>query len=141
MEKGLLKAAGIVSIVLGILSCLSLFGAIIGIPMIIGGIKIKDYSELSDEEILAMKDTILTWTVVFLFINQIGGILLLIFYLTNISNYGKNVSYNTNNSDINNNTVNNDKRYDELERVKKLYDDKVINKEEFEKEKNRILNN
>ena len=133
MEKSLLKVSGIISIVVGVIYCLSIIGAIIGIPLIIGGIKIKDYASYSDIQIYESKDTILIWTIVFLLFNQISGILLLIFYIDNI---GKTTN---NNNNTNTNNTNSDK-YEELEKIKKLYDEKILTKEEYENEKSRILN-
>jgi len=40
-DKALLKAAGIIAIVLGIISCLTIIGLLWGIPMIIGGYKLN----------------------------------------------------------------------------------------------------
>lgn len=131
MNKNLLKIAGIISIVLGIICCLTIFGAIVGVPLIIGGNKIKDMANLSDQELMTQKDTILIWMVVFLVFNQISGILVLIFYI----DMDGSLSNTLNGS----NKTSNDK-YDELEKLKKLYDDKVLTKEEFETEKEKILN-
>ena len=133
MDKSLLKVSGVISIVVGVIYCLSIVGAIIGIPLIIGGIKIKDYASYSDIQIYESKYTILIWTIVFLLFNQISGILLLIFYIDNI---GKTT---TNNNNTNTNNTNSDK-YEELEKIKKLYDEKILTKEEYENEKSRILN-
>lgn len=133
MDKSLLKVSGVISIVVGVIYCLSIIGAIIGIPLIIGGIKIKDYASYSDIQIYESKDTILIWTIVFLLFNQISGILLLIFYIDNI---GKTTTTNNN---TNTNNTNSDK-YEELEKIKKLYDEKILTKEEYENEKSRILN-
>lgn len=133
MDKSLLKVSGVISIVVGVIYCLSIIGAIIGIPLIIGGIKIKDYASYSDIQIYESKDTILIWIIVFLLFNQISGILLLIFYIDNI---GKTT---TNNNNTNTNNTNSDK-YEELEKIKKLYDEKILTKEEYENEKSRILN-
>lgn len=130
MNKNLLKTAGIISIVLGIICCLTIFGAIVGVPLIIGGNKIKDMANLSDQELMTQKDTILIWMVVFLVFNQISGILVLIFYI----DMDGSLSNTLNGS----NKTSNDK-YDELEKLKKLYDDKVLTKEEFETEKEKIL--
>lgn len=130
MNKNLLKISGIISIVLGIICCLTIFGAIIGVPLIIGGNKIKDMANLSDQELLQQKDTILIWMVVFLVFNQISGILLLIFYIDMDGSISSSFKGNNNN----------DNKYDELEKLKKLYDDKVLTKEEFETEKEKILN-
>ena len=130
MNKNLLKIAGIISIVLGIICCLTIFGAIVGVPLIIGGNKIKDMANLGDQELMTQKDTILIWMVVFLVFNQISGILVLIFYI----DMDGSLSNTLNGS----NKTSNDK-YDELEKLKKLYDDKVLTKEEFETEKEKIL--
>lgn len=146
MDKSLLKISGIIAIVVGVLACLTLIGAIVGVPLIIGGAKIKEYSDYTDEQIIVIKDKILIWAIVFLFFCQLSGILLLIFYIDSIGNYekGLGINTNTNNMNYNNNTNNmnatNNAKYEELEKVKKLYDEKILTKEEYEKEKSRILN-
>lgn len=139
MDKSLLKISGIIAIVFGVLACLTLVGAIVGVPLIIGGAKMKEYADYTDEQIMANKDKILIWTIVFLFFCQISGILLLIFYIDSIGKYEKGITGDNMNYQSNMNTNNNTK-YEELEKVKKLYDEKILTKEEYEKEKERILN-
>ena len=139
MDKSLLKISGIIAIVFGILACLTLVGAIVGVPLIIGGAKMKEYADYTDEQIVANKDKILIWTIVFLFFCQISGILLLIFYIDSIGKYEKGITGDNMNYQSNMNT-NNNAKYEELEKVKKLYDEKILTKEEYEKEKKRILN-
>ena len=126
MDKSLLKISGII-------------GAIVGVPLIIGGAKMKEYADYTDEQIIANKDKILIWTIVFLFFCQISGILLLIFYIDSIGKYEKGITGDNMNYQSNMNT-NNNAKYEELEKVKKLYDEKILTKEEYEKEKERILN-
>lgn len=129
MNRTLLYVAGVVSIIVGILCCLTIVGIIIGVPIIIGGNKFINYSKMNDEEIEANKDNILIWTIVFLFINQLAGVIALIAYIlyeVSNTNYVKSRKQYG--------------KYDELERIKKLYDDKVLSKEEYESEKARILN-
>ena len=139
MDKSLLKISGIIAIVFGILACLTLVGAIVGVPLIIGGAKMKEYADYTDEQIVANKDKILIWTIVFLFFCQISGILLLIFFIDSIGKYEKGITGDNMNYQSNMNT-NNNAKYEELEKVKKLYDEKILTKEEYEKEKERILN-
>ena len=139
MDKSLLKISGIIAIVFGVLACLTLVGAIVGVPLIIGGAKMKEYADYTDEQIIANKDKILIWTIVFLFFCQISGILLLIFYIDSIGKYEKVITGDNMNYQSNMNT-NNNAKYEELEKVKKLYDEKILTKEEYEKEKERILN-
>ena len=139
MDKSLLKISGIIAIVFGVLACLTLVGAIVGVPLIIGGAKMKEYADYTDEQIIANKDKILIWTIVFLFFCQISGILLLIFYIDSIVKYEKGITGDNMNYQSNMNT-NSNAKYEELEKVKKLYDEKILTKEEYEKEKERILN-
>ena len=139
MDKSLLKISGIIAIVFGVLACLTLVGAIVGVPLIIGGAKMKEYADYTDEQIIANKDKILIWTIVFLFFCQISGILLLIFYIDSIGKYEKGMTGDNMNYQSNMNT-NSNAKYEELEKVKKLYDEKILTKEEYEKEKERILN-
>ena len=134
MDKSLLKISGIIAIVFGVLACLTLVGAIVGVPLIIGGAKMKEYADYTDEQIIANKDKILIWTIVFLFFCQISGILLLIFYIDSIGKYEKGITGDNMNYQSNMNT-NNNAKYEELEKVKKLYDEKILTKEEYEKEK------
>ena len=130
MDKTLLNIAGLIAFVFGIMCCITIVGAIVGIPMIIGGNKLREMSKMSDEELTSKKETLLIWTVVLLIICIISGVLALIFYLqfdSSITLFGTSYS--------------NERRYNDLEQLNKLYKEKIITKEEFEKEKERILNN
>lgn len=127
-DKTLLNVAGIIALVVGIIACLTIIGAIVGVPMIIGGVKLREFSNLSEEEIVKHKDTLLVWSIVFLLLCTVSGVLALMYY---IGLENPNI-FNT--SKMNN-------KYDELERLNNLYKDKALTKEEFEKEKERILNN
>ncbi|MCI9110582.1 MAG: hypothetical protein HFH47_02070 [Bacilli bacterium] len=123
-DKALLKAAGIISIVIGIISCLTIVGLLWGIPMIIGGYKFNEYSVLDDNQVLNHKSSILGWSIFFIFFSFVSAILGFIYYfgLNNIETKEENMSY-----------------LDELERLKKLYDEKAITKTEYEKKKKEIL--
>lgn len=122
-DKALLKAAGIVALVFGIIECLTIFGAIVGIPTIIGGNKLRSLSEMSENQIKNQKDTLLTWGIVMIFICTVSGVLSLIYY------YG-----------LENDNHTNYNKYDELEKLNNLYKDHALTKEEYEKEKDKILN-
>ncbi len=129
MNKTLLNIAGIISLIFGIICTITIIGAIVGIPMIIGGNKLRELSNMDDSEIYKNKDTLIIWMVVFLFINQISAVLILIYYIMLESSMTSN---NTKENTID--------KYDELEKLNNLYKEKVLTKEEFEKEKERILN-
>lgn len=127
MNRTLLKVSGIFAIVIGIICCLTIIGCIVGIPMIIGGIKFNQYSKMNDDELPKNRDSVLVWSIVFLFINQISGVLGIVAFLLDEPSIKNSLNISNN-------------KYDELEKLKKLYDDKVLTKEEFESEKSRILN-
>ena len=132
MDKSLLNVAGIIAFVFGIICCCTIIGAIVGVPMIIGGNKLREYSNMSDEELRKNKDNFLVWTIVLLIICTIAGVIALIVYiqLENPSILNSGFS-----------SRNNERRYNDLEKLNQLYKDKILSKEEFEKEKERILNN
>lgn len=126
-DKTLLKIAGTISIVIGVFYCITIIGLIVGIPLIIGGDKLREISQSNGPDTKQNIETILIWTIIFFFINQLSFVFLLVYYLKS-SGYKY---YENNKSD----------KYDKLEKLKKLYDSKVLTKEEYEKEKERILNN
>ena len=80
MDKILLKIAGIFALIVGIIYCLTIIGIIVGVPTIIGAVKFLNYAEMPDEQLLKHKDTILVWSIVFIFLSTIAGVLALVFY-------------------------------------------------------------
>lgn len=86
MDKTLIKAAGITAIIFGILYSITIIGAIIGVPLIIGGSNFVDYSKLDDEKIKEKKDTMLGWSIFFTLTAFIPGVLGLIGYVSLFEN-------------------------------------------------------
>lgn len=126
-DKTLLNVAGIIALVFGILSCFTIIGAILGIPMIIGGNKFRKFSQMSDEDIIKEKESLLVWSIVLCLICTISGALGLVYYFGIDNTF--DIKFNSKNS----------VKYNDLEKLNSLYQNKVITKEEFEKEKARIL--
>lgn len=123
MEKTFLKIAGIFAMIIGILYCITIIGAIIGVFLIAGGSAMMGYSKLSDEELEEKKNSILGWSIFFLFFTFIGGVLGLLAYLT----IGKVVLNNSNGY------------IDELKRLNDLKNQGVISEKEYEAKKKKIL--
>jgi phosphate/sulfate permease len=124
MEKSLLKISGIIATVLGIIYSVTIIGAIVGIPLIIGGSKMMGYANLSDSELNEKKDSILGWSIFFFFFTVIGGVLGLVFYLTMDSNIftAKKSNY-----------------IDELKKLDELRKQGIISDKEYEAKKKKIL--
>ena len=122
-DKTLLKVSGIVAMVCGGLYCLTIIGALIGIPLLIGGSRMIDFSKMSDSELEKYKTHLLVWSIIFIIFALPAGILSIIYYVA--------VYFDINLSGNN--------YLDELEKLKKLYDEKAITKEEYDKLKKEIL--
>ncbi|MDD2202850.1 MAG: SHOCT domain-containing protein [Bacilli bacterium] len=123
MEKSLLKISGIIAIVLGIFMCITIFLAIVGIFLIIGGSTMMGYTKLSDKEIVNKKNSILGWSIFFLFFSFISGVLGLIFYFTMDNNvFQKKTDYVT-----------------EIKKLAEIRKQGLISEEEYTAKKKKIL--
>ena len=123
-DRTIVKVAGILAMVFGGLWCLTIIGALIGIPLLIGGSRMIDFSKMDDEELEKYKTHYLVWSIIFLVFATVAGILALVYYLGMYldENKSSNLSY-----------------IEEIEALKKLYDEKAITKEEYETRKKEIL--
>jgi len=128
MNKVLLRISGIIALVLGITYCITIIGVIVGVPLIVGGSKMMGYSNLSDSEILDRKNSILGWSIFFLFVTVIGGVLGLIYYFSIETNLFSNININTKPSYI-----------QELRELDELRKQGLINEKEYEAKKKKIL--
>ena len=103
--KVLLKIAGIISLVVGVICCFSIVLLLIGVPLVIGSVKLLNFAELEDDELVLHKKEILAWGILFLFLSFISGILTLIVYfqinkyLENKKEQPKVINSNKNNKD------------------------------------------
>lgn len=129
MDKVLLKAAGIVAIIVGIFSCITIIGLLWGIPLIIGGNKFLKFAVMDDEELLLYRDSILGWSIFFFFFTVVAGIIGLIYYIGMVKENTNNTSRSSKDDYI-----------EELKRLKELYDSRAITQEEYEQKKKQILN-
>ena len=73
----LFKIAGILAIITGAISCLSLL-LIPGIPLIWGGAEFLKYAEMTDDQVLEKESTMIIWIVVFFLTSTVSGVLGLI---------------------------------------------------------------
>lgn len=126
-DKNLLNVAGIIALVVGILSCFTIVGAVAGIPAIIGGNKLRKFSQMSDAEIINEKENLLIWSIVLCILCTISGVLGLVFYFGIDNTFDLNLGSS------------NSAKYKDLEKLNNLYQSKAISKEEYEAEKARIL--
>lgn len=123
MEKTLLKISGIIAIILGIIYCLTIIGAIVGIFLIVGGSTMMGYSNLSEDEIVDKKSSILGWSIFFLFFTVIAGVLGIIAYITvGTDVFGKRDNY-----------------IEEIKKLDELRRQGVISTAEYEAKKKKIL--
>lgn len=69
----------IIYLIVGIFCCLSIVGAIIGIPFILGAMKFKEVKDMPMTQILPMKNSLFTWGVLFGIFTLPVGALTIIF--------------------------------------------------------------
>lgn len=124
MEKTLLKIAGVIAIIIGALCCIGIITAIIGIPLIIGGVRMKDYANLSGEEFMEKRNSVLGWSIFFLFFTFISGVLGIIayVYMENQSNEKPKSSF-----------------AEEIKDLDRLRKNGLISEAEYEAKKKKIL--
>jgi phosphate/sulfate permease len=123
MEKALLKISGIIACIIGVFCCITIIGLIVGVPLIIGGSTMIGYSNLSDEEVMAKKSSILGWSIFFFFFTFIGGVLGIIFYFTMDNKvFAKKNDY-----------------IDEIKKLDELRKQGIISDAEYEAKKKKIL--
>lgn len=78
--KTLSFVASILVIVVGGLLCFSMIGILAGIIDILGGIFTLKFHNLSDQDFIAKRGTLLVWGIILLLTSLLGGILLLVAY-------------------------------------------------------------
>jgi uncharacterized membrane protein len=153
--------ARIISLIIGIIACITIVGAIIGIPLIIGSNKFKEASNMTDEELVRNRGSILGWgifTAIILSPTIIGLIILLCMTMM-VDNYIKNIEQGnfaknqqsfsetvesgvTNAVDGIKNTFSKsdiDKQKNELLKLDKLRDEGLITSDEYDKMRKKIL--
>ena len=145
MNKGskLLKASGIMAIIIGTLSCIgimSIFSLFPGIALIFGGLEFMKFAEMTADDIMRNSTTIIIWIVVFFILGGIiTGIVALVGYLD--AKPEKNVNNGT--TEVNG-TINHldkdDILMEKLERLDKMHKDGLITDEEYNNLKNELLN-
>lgn len=97
--KGQMNFVGIMAIIFGAISCLSIFGAIVGIPLILAGLRAKDSAEklghfLENKEIGDLKNAItlvgkyFEMKKLFYIISLILTVLTIIFYIVILVTFG-----------------------------------------------------
>jgi len=132
MDKVILKIAGIFALVVGVLCSLTIIGLIIGIPLIIGGIKFMNYSNMTDVKLTSEKSSLLGWSIFFLIFTFVSGLLGLIYYFSLTETYDNITdSIKAKNRDLS--------YLEELEKLKELFDKEILTKEEYEEKKKQIL--
>ena len=123
--------SGILSIVFGILACITIFGAIIGIPLIIASNKYFAWAKMTPQELAPYRDSILIWGVVVTILIFPLGVFALI------------PVFNTENSEQTTNSTDSQYMKQKMDKISKLFELKqqgIITEEDFKKAKEKILN-
>lgn len=152
----------IVSLIFGILFCITIVGAILGIPMIIASNKFKDAYNMTDDELVKNRSSILGWGIFLavVFSPSIFGLIILLILAMMVDDYIKNIETgnlaqneksfsDTVEEGVSNtwngikNTFNGksdiDKQKAELQKLDKMREEGLITSEEYDALRKKIL--
>ncbi|QQK09092.1 hypothetical protein [Miniphocaeibacter halophilus] len=128
IAKTLTFIGAVIGIVGGVIMFFTVVGVIFGVVDIIGGVTLLKYKDFSDEEFKEKSNNILVWGIIFIFTAWVvGGICLLVAYF--LANYYESARNNSNIDELM-----------ELEKAFELMQKGVITEEEYEKIKEKIIN-
>lgn len=146
INKGssLFRATGIVTIVIGGISCfgfLAIFPLILGVALILGGVNFLKYAEYTKEDIEKEKAVIIIWIVVFFIFGWlIAGILALVAYLTAVNADQTNtVVVKDQEEEKKADQTQADLKIEKLEKLENLKQQGLLTEEEFELLKKELL--
>lgn len=152
----------IISLIFGILFCITIVGAILGIPMIIASNKFKDAYNMTDDELVKNRSSILGWGIflAIVFSPSIFGLIILLILAMMVDDYIKNIETgnlaqneksfsDTVEEGVSNtwngikNTFNGksdiDKQKSELQKLDKMREEGLITSEEYSALRKKIL--
>ena len=124
--------AGILGIVFGIIYILTLVGIIVAIPLFIGASKFFKWQKSSDEEVLADKDSVVVWAIVFsIFLFPLGLIA-----LVPVFNMEGQISQVITPKSVEKEM---DEKMDKIKKLHQMKEDGIITEEDFKLAKEKIL--
>ncbi|WP_288762329.1 DUF5362 family protein [uncultured Lacticaseibacillus sp.] len=130
--KTLSYVGAIWSIVVGALLTLSLIGAVVGVPIIIGGALLLKFRNATDEQFIEQRNTMLGWGIFFLIFTVVGGVLELVAYVMA-------GSADTEEFRAEHQKAQSADDFDDLERAAEMKEKGVLSETEYESLKERIL--
>lgn len=162
MTKIYFKVAQILSIVLGVIFSITIIGLILGIPLFIASGKFKNAHQMTDEELIENKNSILGWGIFLSIVcaPSIIGLIVIIIVVIMVNDYignlekgdfekanrsanqvlkdGASSAWNdvkstfSGKSDL-------DKQKEELKKLQQMLDENIITQEEYEAKRKQIL--
>lgn len=145
----------IVGLVIGIILCVTVVGAIIGIPLIIGSNKFKIAKDASTSELVEMRSSLLGWGIFYSIVvaGSIFGFICILVCSIMVNKYLSGVEDGTlqenislsqfaNRSEETTGATQEDSAQsikDKLKEIDDLYEEGVITKEEYEAKRKKIL--
>ncbi len=80
-NRNILKVSYIIGYIFGIFACLTIFGALIGIPGILISVYIQKFYNMKDNEIEKNKERLFYLSILFALVSPISGVLALVYYI------------------------------------------------------------
>ena len=162
MKNIYLTTVWIISLIVGILLCITIVGAILGIPLIIASSKFNNARNMTDEELIKNRSSLFGWGIFLAIVlapSIIGLVVVLIFvfmvndYIKNLEagnteatdkGFGETVKEGTNKAwnglkDTFKGKSKLEKQKDQLSELQQMKDEGVITEEEYEAKRKQIL--
>ena len=162
MKNIYFTVAWIISLILGILFCITFVGAIFGIPLLIAASKFNKARKMLDEELISHRGNLFGWGIFLAIVLSptIIGLIVLLIFVIMVNNYIKNLeegkleeankSFGQTVKDGASKTWGGvketfgiksklEKQKDQIAELQKLKDDGVITEEEYEAKRKQIL--
>ncbi len=134
INSGFYLATGILAIIVGIIFCITIFGIILGVPLIIGANKFFSWSKMSAEEIETERDSIFVWSIVIAILMFPIGLIALV----PVFNFEGQLTAKTYNAAPKEESF--DSKIDKIKKLHELKEQGVISEEDFKLAKEKILN-
>lgn len=136
-----LLISGILGMITGITACITIVGAIVGIPLIIGASKYLAWAKVSDQELLADKEQLLVWGIVFTILMFPIGAIALVPPLTMDKNKTTTTTEKSEQKEYTSTEATNEKKskLDRLNELVSLKEQGLIDEKDFEIAKKKIL--
>lgn len=135
------KISGVLAMIFGIIACITIVGALIGVPLLFASINFFKFDKLNDQELYEQKSNVILWGVIFsIFCFPLGLISLI--PLFSIDGAVKNIKDNVVEKieNISNPKSKVDEKIEKIKELNELKEKGIIDEKDFQLAKEKLIN-